>query len=122
MLYGKSIAPAIGDYGIIGDCRSAALISKHGSIDWLCWPWFDSGSIFAAILDLEKGGFWRIAPAGDFSSKRHYIPDTNVIETEFQTASGRLRITDCMPVYEAEYEKSRLVPDREILRVVECVS
>ncbi|MBV9075718.1 MAG: glycoside hydrolase family 15 protein [Acidobacteria bacterium] len=121
LLYRSRVAPPIGDYGIIGDCRSAALISKGGSLDWLCWPWFDSGSIFAAILDVEKGGFWRIAPAGEYSSTRRYIPETNVLETEFRTAGGLLRVTDCMPVYHADYEKQHLIPDREVLRIVECV-
>jgi GH15 family glucan-1,4-alpha-glucosidase len=122
MLYRTDVAPAIGDYGIIGDCRSAALISRHGSLDWLCWPWFDSPSIFGALLDVEKGGFWRIAPAGKYVSHRRYIPGTNVLETEFQTSGGTLRMTDCMPVYDSDYEKKHLLPDREILRTVECVS
>src|SRR5579859_735446 len=122
MLYGNDVAPPIGDYGIIGDCRSAALISKHGSVDWLCWPRFDSPSVFAALLDIEKGGFWRIAPAGEYTTTRRYIPGTNVIETEFQTPSGRLRLTDCMPVYDADYERKNLVPDREVLRIVECAA
>jgi GH15 family glucan-1,4-alpha-glucosidase len=122
MLYGNHAAPLIGDYGIIGDCRSAALVSKYGSLDWLCWPWFDSPSIFAAILDVDKGGFWRIAPAGDFTSCRRYLPATNVLETEFRTSTGVLRLTDCMPVYDAAYEKQHFLPDREVLRVVECVS
>lgn len=65
MLYGSDVAPLIGDYGIIGDCRSAAIISKNGSLDWLCWPWFDSPSIFAALLDVEKGGY-RLPDSCDF--------------------------------------------------------
>ena len=122
MLYGSDIAPPIGDYGIIGDCRSAALISRNGSLDWLCWPWFDSSSIFAALLDPARAGFWRIAPAGDYTSRRRYVPGTNVLETEFRTATGTLRLTDCMPVYDESYERVHTLPDREILRVVECVS
>ena len=121
-LYGSDVAPLIGDYGIIGDCRSAALISKAGSLDWLCWPWFNSPSIFAAILDLERGGFWRLAPAGEYTSTRRYLPGTNVLEMEFHTSSGTLRLTDCMPVYDGRYEQEHMVPDREILRVVECTS
>jgi GH15 family glucan-1,4-alpha-glucosidase len=122
MLYGNDVAPNIGDYGIIGDCRSAALVSRDGSLDWLCWPWFDSRSVFAAILDTERGGFWRIAPDGEYTSTRHYLPGTNVIETEFRTASGVLRLTDCMPVYEESYERAHTVPDREVLRKIECIS
>ena len=122
MLYGSELAPPIGDYGIIGDCRSAALISKHGSLDWLCWPWFDSPSVFAAILDTEKGGFWRIAPAGQYTTKRRYFAGTNVLETEFHTASGTVRLTDCMPVYDSDYARQHMIPDREVLRIVECSS
>ena len=122
MLYGHDVAPAIGDYGIIGDCRSAALISKGGSLDWLCWPWFDSPSIFAAILDIERGGFWRIAPAEDYRVTRRYIPGTNILETDFHCAGGTLRLTDCMPVYDQPYERRHLVPDREVLRRIECLA
>jgi GH15 family glucan-1,4-alpha-glucosidase len=120
MLYGRDVAPRIDDYGIIGDCRSAALISRYGSLDWLCWPWFDSPSLFAAILDTEKGGFWRIAPAGEYSATRRYLPGTNVLETEFQTTAGKLRVLDCMPVYDSLYEQQHMVADRELLRVIEC--
>ena len=120
MLYGSDVAPRINDYGIIGDCRSAALISRHGSLDWLCWPWFDSPSLFAAILDTEKGGFWRIAPAGAYSATRRYLPGTNVLETEFHTKTGKLRVLDCMPVYDMAYEQQHMLPDREVLRIVEC--
>ena len=56
----------IQDYGVIGDCRAAALIGRNGSLDWLCWPRFDSASIFAALLDRDKGGCWQIAPTCDF--------------------------------------------------------
>jgi len=122
MLYGNVVAPPIGDYGIIGDCRSAALISRNGSLDWLCWPWFDSPSIFAAILDTGKGGFWRIAPASPYTTRRRYLPGTNVIETEFQTQAGTLRVTDCMPVYDSAYERQNMVADREVLRILECTA
>jgi GH15 family glucan-1,4-alpha-glucosidase len=66
------MAAQIHDYAIIGDCRSAALISRGGSLDWLCWPRFDSPSIFAAILDEDKGGRFLIAPQGPFRSERSY--------------------------------------------------
>jgi len=122
MRYGADVAPPIGDYGVIGDCRSAALISRHGSLDWLCWPWFDSPSLFAAILDIEKGGFWRISPAGNYRTSQSYLPATNVLETTFESETGTLRLTDCMPVYEQDYESTHMTPDREILRVIECTS
>src|SRR5213078_293786 len=63
----------IQDYGIIGDCRSAALISRQGSLDWLCWPRFDSASIFAAVLDSKRGGHWGIHPEHDSEASRRYI-------------------------------------------------
>ena len=74
---------------MIGDCRSAALVSKYGSIDWLCWPRFDSPSIFAALLDKEKGGFWSIAPVYPCEFRRAYVKDSNVLETYFIGANGR---------------------------------
>jgi GH15 family glucan-1,4-alpha-glucosidase len=110
--------PKIGDYAVIGDCRSAALVSKHGSIDWLCWPRFDSPSIFAALLDRERGGSWSISPVGEYSVTRHYLPDTNTVQTEFVTPSGTAVLTDLMPVR----ENTSLVPDHEIIRQVECTS
>ena len=110
--------PAIGDYAVIGDCRSAALVSKYGSIDWLCWPRFDSPSIFAALLDRERGGAWSISPVGAYSVARRYIPNTNILETRFETSTGTVVLTDLMPVR----ENSSLVPDHEIIRQVECTS
>ena len=71
--------PDIGDYAIIGDCRSAALVSKYGCIDWLCWPRFDSPSIFAALLDRERGGYWSIAPTDTSSIEREYLRGSNVV-------------------------------------------
>src|SRR5882762_5800965 len=99
------IAPRIHDYAVIGDGRSAALVSREGSIDWLCWPRFDSPSIFAALLD-EDAGSWRISPSGRFQSERRYLPDTNVLETHFITERGTLRLTDWMPVA-SEADKRR---------------
>ncbi len=113
--------PPIGDYAIIGDCRSAALVSKRGSIDWLCLPRFDSPSLFAAILDRGKGGRFAVRPAGGFETTRRYLPDTNVLETTFTTGGGCLRLVDLFPVA-SEKEKSReLWPERQVLRAVECV-
>jgi GH15 family glucan-1,4-alpha-glucosidase len=87
----------IDDYAIIGDCRSAALVSGEGSIDWLCWPRFDSPSIFGALLD-ERAGCWKIAPAGRFDVERRYVENTNVLQTHFQAEMGSLLVTDLMPV------------------------
>jgi GH15 family glucan-1,4-alpha-glucosidase len=110
--------PAISGYGIIGDCRSAALVSEDGSIDWLCWPRFDSPSIFAALLDRERGGFWRISPREWYSVTREYLASSNVLTTTFRTPSGRAVLTDLMPVR----ENSALVPDHEIVRHLRCES
>src|SRR5438445_946075 len=112
-------SPAIADYGVIGDCRSAALVSRDGSIDWLCWPRFDSPSIFGALLD-EAGGKWSIAPASPFRVERRYIADTNVLQTRFQTATGSLLLTDLMPVASEGEKRHLLLPEHEILRIAEC--
>ena len=113
-------APAIGDYAIIGDCRSAALVSRNGSIDWLCWPRFDSPSVFAAMLDRAKGGFFSVAPVGDATVSRRYLESTNVLETTFRTPTGVLRLTDLMPVASEADKRAELLPQREILRRLEC--
>ncbi|HZQ18401.1 MAG TPA: glycoside hydrolase family 15 protein [Terriglobales bacterium] len=112
--------PEINDYAVIGDCRTAALVSKYGSIEWLCWPRFDSPSLFAAILDRERGGFWKIAPVGPRSVKREYIKDTNVLKTEFHTSAGSAELVDLMPVRDAAAET--MVPDHEIIRQFTCTS
>ena len=80
---------AIEDYGIIGDMHTAALVSKTGSIDWLCFPHFDSPSIFAALLDDKKGGSFRIEPMdGDVTFKQMYWPNTNILITRFLSDDG----------------------------------
>ena len=115
-------ARAIGDYALIGDGRSAALIARDGTLEWLCWPRFDSPTWFAAMLDVERGGHFGLRPRADFTSNRRYIGDTNVLETTFQTATGVLRLTDCMAI-DGEREKRRaLWPQHEIVRRLECVT
>jgi GH15 family glucan-1,4-alpha-glucosidase len=88
----------ISDYGVIGDMHSAALIASDGSVDWLCFPRFDSPSVFAAILDDARGGRFRIRPLGQFSAHQRYLSDSNVLVTEFRTDSGAVTLTDFMPV------------------------
>lgn len=110
----------IGDYGLIGDCRAAALVSRYGSIDWLCWPRFDSPAIFAAILDPDKGGHWSITPEGSFRAERGYVGDSNVLETRFTCAGGRASLTDLMPVASEDLKKRELIPDHQLLRELRC--
>jgi len=89
---------AIEAYALIGNCQTAALVGRDGSIDWLCWPRFDSPACFAALLGEALNGRWIIAPtASGFSVIRRYRPDTLVLETEFETAAGRATIIDFMP-------------------------
>jgi GH15 family glucan-1,4-alpha-glucosidase len=88
----------IEDYGLIGDMQSAALVGNDGSIDWLCFPRFDSGACFAALLGDEENGHWRIAPAGaDRATRRRYRGETLVLETEWETSTGTVRVVDFMP-------------------------
>jgi GH15 family glucan-1,4-alpha-glucosidase len=84
----------IAEYGFLSDCRSAALVARDGSVDWLCWPRFDSPSVFAKILDADKGGAFAITPTGRYSVERSYAPRTNVLQTTFRTTSGVVRLND----------------------------
>ncbi len=114
--------PAIEDYGIIGDCRSAGLVARNGSIEWLCWPRFDKPSIFAAILDRERGGHWRISPTSSAFVKRRYAPDSNVLETHFSTSSGSAALTDVMTSGFNRFHLKELLPDYEIIRRITCTA
>jgi GH15 family glucan-1,4-alpha-glucosidase len=88
----------IEDYALIGDCKTAALVGLDGSIDWLCWPRFDSAACFAALLGNADNGRWLIAPKGSpLGARRHYRPGTLVLETEFRTESGSAAVIDFMP-------------------------
>jgi len=90
----------IEDYGIVGNLRTAALIGKNGSVDWYCFPRFDSPSVFGAILDSKKGGAFRISPiASDVAHKQFYWPDTNVLVTRFLSPGGVGEIIDFMPMH-----------------------
>jgi GH15 family glucan-1,4-alpha-glucosidase len=111
----------IEDYAIIGDCRSAALVSHNGSIDWLCFPNFSGASLFAALLDPERGGRFGINPLGEFQAQRRYVAETNVLETTFKTRTGIARLTDCMTVPVESEARTSLLPQREVLRIVEVV-
>lgn len=88
--------PLISDYGVIGNCHTAALVSSKGSIDWLCLPRFDSPSLFARILDLDRGGYWEIRPTTAFTSTHRYLEDSNILETTFTCADGKVSLIDFM--------------------------
>jgi len=87
----------IADYALIGDCETAALVDRNGSIDWLCWPRFDSDACFAALLGDESNGAWKIAPAGAFTSTRRYLEGSLILETVFETEDGAVAVIDFMP-------------------------
>jgi GH15 family glucan-1,4-alpha-glucosidase len=108
--------PPIGDYALIGDCHSAALVSRQGSIDWCCLPRFDSGSAFGRILDWDRGGQCSIAPTetGDWRYDRAYIEDTMVLQTTVEGPAGQARLIDCFVV-----EDDQRSAPRQIVRVVE---
>jgi GH15 family glucan-1,4-alpha-glucosidase len=92
------VHPSIEDYALIGDEQTAALVGTDGSVDWLCLPRFDSAACFAKLLGDEDNGYWRIAPVGaDRCSRRAYRPDTLVLDTEWETERGAVRVTDLMP-------------------------
>jgi GH15 family glucan-1,4-alpha-glucosidase len=93
------MALRIEDYALIGDCQTAALVGKDGSIDWLCLPRFDSGACFAALLGTPDHGRWQVAPTTPIRSvRRAYRPGTLVLDTEFETDGGTVRVTDFMPI------------------------
>lgn len=103
----------IEDYALIGDCETAALVSREGSIDWLCFPRFDSAACFAALLGTSENGRWRIAPK-DASARirRRYRPDTLILETEFETDDGAATLIDFMPLRDGATDLMRLVVGR----------
>src|SRR5258706_2004344 len=95
------MAARIEDYAIIGDCQTAALVSKRGSIDWMCVPRFDSGACFAALLGGPDNGHWKISPTAPdevTECSRRYLDDTLILETRYTTAEGDVLVVDFMPL------------------------
>ncbi len=88
----------IANYGVIGDCRTAALIAPNGSIDWLCLPHFDSPAVFCKLLDADKGGYFRICPTEACEARMEYMVDTNILQTLFTASGGSVRLVDVTPV------------------------
>ena len=104
------MASPLEDYALIGDCQTAALVGRDGSIDWLCFPRFDSGACFAALLGTPDHGRWQLAPASPVRvSQRRYRPDTLVLETEYATDDGAVRVIDCMPPRRDDPDVVRIV-------------
>jgi GH15 family glucan-1,4-alpha-glucosidase len=111
--------PAIADHGLIGDLQTAALVSKDGEIDWYCCPRFDSPSVFASLLDPERGGHFRISPEGtDYITKQLYMPDTAILITRFMSPDGVGEVVDFMPIPD---DPARASANHQLVRVVRVV-
>lgn len=105
--------PPIEDYGLIGDCRTAALVSSTGSIDWMCLPDFDGPAIFGRLLDARRGGHFSIRPAAAFESRMDYVEESAVLRTTFRTASGLAALTDFMPLVAGDGAGALATPGRQ---------
>jgi GH15 family glucan-1,4-alpha-glucosidase len=113
--------PPIGDYAAIGNCRTLALVSRAGSIDWLCLPHFSGPSVFAAMLDAERGGRFAVIPRDVQDVHRMYVHDTNVLCTTYHCSRGVLRLTDFLTAHAGLEATHRLEAQHELVRIVECI-
>ena len=114
--------PPIEHHGVIGDLHTVALVALDGTIDWLCLPHFDSPSLFASIVDAERGGFFRISAASPDARRRQmYLPDSNVLMTRFLTPEGVGEIVDLMPIHEQGARRKRKREEHQIIRIVRGV-
>ena len=107
------------NYGVIGNCRTAALISERGSIEWLCFPDFDSPSVFAALLDRTKGGSFGFDVPDSYAVRQSYVPHTNILSTRFASDEGEFEVLDYMPCYRS-FEKEHYLP-AELYRYIRFV-
>src|SRR5690606_36912130 len=98
--------PPIADYALIGDCETAALVDKAGSIDWLCWPRFDSAACLTRLLGQPEPGYWEITPVDKGRVTRAYRAGTLVLDTHFETPTGSATLTDFMPMRTSESDES----------------
>src|SRR5207302_10307138 len=108
----------ISHYGVVVDMHPAALVGLDGSIDWYCAPRFDSPSVFAALLDVRKGGKFQLSPTENFTTKQSYEGDTNVLSTGFESKQAKIELTDFMPCL---MEKGQAKGCEEVHRTVDCV-
>jgi GH15 family glucan-1,4-alpha-glucosidase len=107
------MASLIEDYALIGDCHTAALVGRDGSIDWLCFPRFDSGACFAALLGTEEHGRWLLSPANQIKNiQRRYREGSLVLETDYETGDGAVTLVDSMPPRSKEADLVRLIVGR----------
>ena len=115
---------SISEYALIGDTHSCALISRHGSVDWACFPRFDSGSVFGRLLDARGGGHFSLNPTSDYEVRRRYVPGTMVLETTFTTPTGEAVLHDFMPVHDhaSPAHPYEIFEDQQIARVLRCTS
>ncbi len=113
----------IKDYGVIGNCETAALINPDGGIDWLCLPAFDAPSLFGALLDPDKGGEFYVRPASDYRVERQYFDGTAILETRFIHEGGRVKLTDFFVIARRAgarfYDFTSLHPTQKLVRLVE---